>query len=134
METCENCGTVIGKLETPMLMNEHVVCGPCYTRLAKPPTTPPVTPPPSASVSMCPHCNVPLTKSRGLRGPVEVLVFLVLFVAGLLPGIVYYVMVESTPHCQSCSYRHWTSETMAKVASVVALVMFGLYSTYMILN
>jgi len=33
-ETCDNCGRVIGKLETPHLLHgEHVVCADCYQRL-----------------------------------------------------------------------------------------------------
>ena len=33
METCENCGTVIGKLEVPHLFNDSVVCKSCHARL-----------------------------------------------------------------------------------------------------
>ncbi len=33
-ESCENCGRQIGKLETPMLWQEHVVCGECHRRLS----------------------------------------------------------------------------------------------------
>lgn len=33
-DTCANCGTGIGKLETPHLWREQVVCAPCYGRLA----------------------------------------------------------------------------------------------------
>jgi hypothetical protein len=32
-ETCENCGRLIGKLETPWLHGEHVVCTECWQRL-----------------------------------------------------------------------------------------------------
>jgi hypothetical protein len=34
-EKCENCGTVIGKLETPSLWKNHVVCEACYEKLSK---------------------------------------------------------------------------------------------------
>src|ERR1700722_9356459 len=34
METCENCGATIGKLETPNVWKEHVVCGACYRKLS----------------------------------------------------------------------------------------------------
>jgi hypothetical protein len=33
MEKCENCGRVIGNLETPLLHQEHVVCAQCWDRL-----------------------------------------------------------------------------------------------------
>src|SRR5271163_3744895 len=32
-EICQNCGGVIGKLETPMIWKENVVCGICYKKL-----------------------------------------------------------------------------------------------------
>jgi hypothetical protein len=37
MEQCENCGGPIGKLETPMLFNDHVVCAKCHATLSAPP-------------------------------------------------------------------------------------------------
>ena len=33
LEVCENCGRQMGKLETPMIWQEHVVCLVCHTRL-----------------------------------------------------------------------------------------------------
>ena len=30
LEVCENCGRQIGKLETPMVWKERVVCGKCH--------------------------------------------------------------------------------------------------------
>jgi hypothetical protein len=33
MNTCENCGAVIGKLETPSVWQDHIVCPPCYAKL-----------------------------------------------------------------------------------------------------
>jgi hypothetical protein len=33
LETCANCGRTIGKLETPHVHNEHVVCAECHGRL-----------------------------------------------------------------------------------------------------
>ncbi|HVS73146.1 MAG TPA: hypothetical protein VHQ47_17960 [Phycisphaerae bacterium] len=32
-ETCENCGRTIGKLETPRVWQEHIVCGTCHRHL-----------------------------------------------------------------------------------------------------
>jgi hypothetical protein len=34
-ENCVNCGERIGKLETPYLWQQHVVCGPCYEKLSR---------------------------------------------------------------------------------------------------
>ena len=31
-ETCANCGTAIGKLETPCVWQEHVVCAACHAK------------------------------------------------------------------------------------------------------
>ena len=36
VEKCGNCERVIGKLETPFVFKEHVVCPECYTRLSTP--------------------------------------------------------------------------------------------------
>lgn len=33
--TCENCGTTIGKLETPYIYGEHIVCAVCYGRITR---------------------------------------------------------------------------------------------------
>jgi hypothetical protein len=33
LESCSNCGEAIGRLETPMLWNEHIVCVICHTKL-----------------------------------------------------------------------------------------------------
>jgi ankyrin repeat protein len=34
METCENCGMPIGKLETPQVWKDHIVCIACYHKLS----------------------------------------------------------------------------------------------------
>jgi predicted RNA-binding Zn-ribbon protein involved in translation (DUF1610 family) len=36
LPTCENCGRLIGRLETAHLHGEHVVCAECRRRLASP--------------------------------------------------------------------------------------------------
>jgi len=33
METCENCGRAIGKLETPYVTDDNVVCAECYDKI-----------------------------------------------------------------------------------------------------
>ena len=35
IEHCANCGRPIGKLETPHLFQEHVVCAECEARLSR---------------------------------------------------------------------------------------------------
>lgn len=35
LETCENCGRVIGKLETPAIWQDHIVCNACHDTLTK---------------------------------------------------------------------------------------------------
>lgn len=45
METCENCGSIIGKLETPYVHGDHVVCRECKDRLAQPVTQHAAPPP-----------------------------------------------------------------------------------------
>lgn len=42
IETCANCGRVIGKLETPMVWQENVVCPECFGRLSGMRTIPPI--------------------------------------------------------------------------------------------
>lgn len=34
-ETCQNCDQPIGRLETPHVYNDHIVCFNCHTQLAK---------------------------------------------------------------------------------------------------
>lgn len=38
VESCENCGATIGKLETPKVWQHHILCATCYVRLATPGT------------------------------------------------------------------------------------------------
>ena len=70
-ETCENCGRVIGKLETPMVWHEKVVCTDCFGRLSGMRTIPPM---PDAGI----NATLPLHAPAG-RSPLR-LVFLFLFV------------------------------------------------------
>lgn len=39
VETCENCGGAIGKLETPRVWNDVVVCVSCHAKLSAPETS-----------------------------------------------------------------------------------------------
>jgi predicted RNA-binding Zn-ribbon protein involved in translation (DUF1610 family) len=74
----------------------------------------------SSSAPACPHCGRPIAVSgarcpfchasgvgrvRGLQGPLEVLGGIVLLLAFIVPGIVYYIVMESIPYCTSCGRR-----------------------------
>ena len=50
VDTCENCGREIGRLETPHIWNNAVVCAPCRERLR-------VTPTDTARRFTCPCCH-----------------------------------------------------------------------------
>jgi hypothetical protein len=46
-------------------------------------------------------------KVRGLQGVGEVLTAAILVVALLIPGIIYYIYMESVPYCSGCGRRVW---------------------------
>lgn len=55
---------------------------------------------------VCKHCSSNnVGKSRGMQGIAEVSAFLVLFMLGMIPGIVYYIYIESVPYCSGCGRR-----------------------------
>ncbi len=51
IEQCENCGRVIGKLESPHIYRDSVVCGGCYTALNSASSTG------ESSATDCPRCH-----------------------------------------------------------------------------
>lgn len=102
---CENCGAAIGNLETPFIFGEHVVCAACYRRLAEAARPPNPIEQHSPSARLCPLCQQPAVKVRGLQGSGEVLTFLALFLPFMLPAIAYYVYMEGVPYCTSCAIR-----------------------------
>ena len=54
----------------------------------------------------CPYCKAcSVGKARGLQGIGEVSLVILLFCMGILPGIIYYVYIESVPYCSSCGRR-----------------------------
>jgi len=74
----------------------------------------------STSAGTCPGCGRPIAdkspacercgahsvaKVRGLQGPAEVLIGIVLLLCFVIPGVVYYVYKESVPYCTSCGHR-----------------------------
>jgi hypothetical protein len=78
LQRCANCDDVIGKLETPFLWKEQVVCERCYNKLAKV-----VSPAAPVEPRRCPVCGSgkpPVKKAYGC-----VLVPIILFTAAFLP-------------------------------------------------
>ena len=62
----------------------------------------------SAGGGTCPHCGAnAVGKVRGLQGGGEVLLATFLILACLIPGIIYYVCMESVPYCSGCGRRVW---------------------------
>lgn len=54
----------------------------------------------------CRYCHANMvSRARGLQGPAEMLICLVLTFLGIIPGIIYYVYVESIPYCNGCGRR-----------------------------
>ena len=54
----------------------------------------------------CPYCGVrAVAKVRGLQGGGEVMLCLVLLCLFIIPGVIYYVWVESIPFCSGCGRR-----------------------------
>lgn len=109
LETCENCGRVIGALETPHIHDEHVVCAECADRLKQPS----VTTPPGAEVRtprrgeiICPNTNcgyigVPKKQARGSLAVGCLLSFLL-----LLPGLIYFVLMSGYTYvCPRCGVQ-----------------------------
>lgn len=55
---------------------------------------------------VCPYCGAHgVSKVRGLQGAGEVLFALVLFSCLIIPGILYYICMESVPYCSECGRR-----------------------------
>ena len=54
----------------------------------------------------CPHCGSrQVGKVRGLQGGTEVMIAAVLTLCFLLPGVIYYIVMESKPYCSGCGKR-----------------------------
>lgn len=76
------------------------------------PNTPYIAPAPSPQMlpqSMyppCPRCGSnQVGRVRGLQGFGEVMVFIVLFFCVMIPGVIYYIYMESIPYCAGCGRR-----------------------------
>ncbi len=63
-------------------------------------------PSPQASGRVCPHCGSHhVGKVRGLQGFTEVMICIVLFFVFIIPGVIYYIYMESVPYCSGCGRR-----------------------------
>ncbi len=60
----------------------------------------------AASAGICPHCGAgSVSRVRGLQGISEVAIAIALLLAFVLPGLIYYIWIESIPVCASCGRR-----------------------------
>jgi DNA-directed RNA polymerase subunit RPC12/RpoP len=81
----------------------------------------------SSLAPACPHCGLPITASarsaaavgpvcpycgshqvgkvRGVQGFGEVIICMILFLLFIIPGVIYYVYMESIPYCSGCGRR-----------------------------
>jgi len=92
LNTCPDCGNSISSLA--------VVCPRCGR-----PTALAVAAPQSAE-RVCPSCgSSQVGKVRGLQGGGEVMACALLFLLGIVPGIIYYIFTESVPFCSGCGRR-----------------------------
>ena len=72
--------------------SEAPACPSCGRPLKQAITTAPAV----SDDCLCPHCGAhAVGKVRGLQGIVEVLLAGILIVAFLIPGIIYYIYIES---------------------------------------
>jgi TM2 domain-containing membrane protein YozV len=93
-EVCENCGGTIGKLETPYVWQEKVVCAGCHARLSWQPNVMPAQP---AYAGPPPMQFYPQQK-RWSPGVAAVLSFLIpglgqIYKGQVINGLVWLVLV-----------------------------------------
>jgi ribosomal protein L37AE/L43A len=109
-EACSNCGSQIGKLETPYIWEQHIVCEECHDKLSRAAArrgneipldyagiaqsrTPQASPHPtpvSAIRRACPVCGStrpPIQKAKG-----NGCLLVVLLLLWIIPGIIYAIV------------------------------------------
>jgi predicted RNA-binding Zn-ribbon protein involved in translation (DUF1610 family) len=92
---CPDCGREISKRAT--------ACPHCAAPLSPPPQSTQLR---SQGGMTCPHCgSQSVGKVRGLQGVGEVFIGIILFFLCLIPGIIYYIYMESVPYCSGCGRR-----------------------------
>lgn len=126
-DTCENCGRAIGKLETPQIDQEHVVCMECKRKLVADkkdsairettlhyggPVKTATTPAPQTAYAgyaatgprPCPGCGclaAPVKKAKGNIG-----LAILLLLLWILPGVIYLIMCNGYIYvCPNCGMK-----------------------------
>jgi DNA-directed RNA polymerase subunit RPC12/RpoP len=80
--------------------------------------TPPT--PPNQGGMTCPHCGShSVGKVRGLQGMEEVSQCAVLLLLFLIPGIIFYIYMESVPYCSGCGRRVRAVDVLSEIRSFV---------------
>jgi hypothetical protein len=110
LEKCENCSRSIGNLETAHVFESHIVCEECLSRLSsrnrsRDESTDWMDNLASKSSGRCPRCGaVGIISQRGVVGG-EIIKCLLLLWIFVIPGFIYYAMVDGKPYCPSCRNR-----------------------------
>ena len=93
LTSCQDCGKAVS--------TEALACPDCGRPIKMPGNSH------ESTGSVCPHCGISnsVGKVRGLQGLKEVVLMLLLLCLFIIPGIVYYVYIESVPYCSSCGRR-----------------------------
>jgi hypothetical protein len=108
METCENCGAMIGDLETPCLWDNHIVCADCHAKLGTPsanahsslPATPSLPPYLSRAASTRPAhlpSNANSSDLKAIRrnlNAIYTVILIVIIIAALWLAASYYQAQE----------------------------------------
>jgi hypothetical protein len=120
-ETCENCGSTIGALETAYVLKNHVVCRACFSRLSTQADAPTTTLTASDG-GACPNCGKVVANSAskcpscgynfGTRCPrcgkparVTFKPFVILGAILLFPLGLLLLLLPRNGKCQSCGLR-----------------------------
>jgi hypothetical protein len=94
---CPDCGRKVSERAS--------ACPECGCPLGR--SVPP--PLPAHQGRVCPYCGGSgVGKARGLQGFAEVFLGFVLTFLFLIPGVIYYIYMESVPYCASCGRRVWS--------------------------
>jgi len=134
MESCANCGRAIGKLETPYLHTDHIVCAECKARLTSDATSIAVPKSPldelathvsprlpltleefareqarafrgTAPRRRCPMCGSYMPPTRKRKG--SVVLALLLTLLAFFPGLLYAALCcRVVMACPDCGYKY----------------------------
>lgn len=126
LEECANCGRMIGRLETPCVFRDEVVCAECFSRLSsaigyaapsfRGSSTSSVLPaaehtltdrrPSSIPVArLCPSCGSTEQAVKKAKGSTVLLIILLLF--SILPGLIYWIAFNGYAYvCPRCGFKY----------------------------